>query len=116
MKSKLNNTGYLMIDNRNASVPDELTAKAGLPDYAGRGLFEAATYTCNHCHAVVLMNPARTRERGYCRGCDHYICDACATVRARTLECKTMNRVIDEVLTAAEKQTPEANSPILLLR
>lgn len=87
MTSKRRHEGYLLIDNR----------------CAGLGMTEVATYTCSHCDAVVVMNPLRTRERGYCRGCDKYICDNCTAIRARTLECRPMQKVIDEVLTAAEK-------------
>jgi hypothetical protein len=86
MKTKLAREGYLMIDDR----------------LSGGGLKENPTYTCKHCHSIVVMNPQRTRERGYCRGCDSYICDACNAVRAKTFECRTMDRVIDQLLTAAE--------------
>lgn len=41
-------------------------------------LLEAATATCRHCCRVVVLNPARTRERGYCRRCNSYVCDSCA--------------------------------------
>jgi hypothetical protein len=79
--------GYLLIDNR----------------CSGGGVTEMKTRTCNHCHAIVQMNPMRIRERGYCRGCESYLCDACAAIRAQTGECRTMSRVIDEALTRAEK-------------
>jgi hypothetical protein len=67
------------------------------------GMRESATYTCTHCHAVVVMNPIRTRERGYCRKCSAHICDTCAATMARTLECVPLERIIDEVLEAAAK-------------
>jgi hypothetical protein len=106
MSSLRRREGYLLIDNRaSVGVPESMLAAAGLPLIAGRGLFEAPTYTCSHCQAVVVMNPARTRERAYCRGCDHYLCDGCGALRAQTMTCKTFNQVIDEVLAAAEKQT-----------
>jgi hypothetical protein len=69
---------------------------------SGGTMQEAATATCSHCHAIVVLNPDRTRERGYCRGCNSYLCDACNAVKAQTLQCRTMDQVIDEVLTAAE--------------
>jgi hypothetical protein len=89
MNSKRRHQGYLLVDNRLAEGP--------------RGLFEADTHTCSHCDAIVMLNPLRTRERGYCRACDKYICDNCNAIKARTLECRPMKKVIDEVLTAAEK-------------
>lgn len=95
-----------MIDNRvSVGVPDELMMAGGLPAGSGRGLFEAATYTCNHCGGVVVKNPDRQRPRGYCRKCDHMICDGCEATRARTFGCRPMQQVIDEVLTAAELST-----------
>lgn len=58
---------------------------------AGGGkLFEADTSTCAHCQRVVILHPDRTRLRGYCPKCDHYVCDNCAggecTPFARILE------------------------------
>ena len=103
-----------MIDNRNSSgVPDELVVKSGLPIGAGKGLFESPTFTCNHCSRVVVMNPLRTRERGYCRGCDHYICDDCTAVRAQTMVCKTMLQAIDEAMTAQLDELPMINRILL---
>ena len=51
--------GYLMIDNR----------------ASGGTLQEMNTMTCAHCGVVVVLNPERTRERGYCNKCHAYICD-----------------------------------------
>lgn len=82
--------GYLLIDNRASSL-------------AGQGLFEAATYTCGHCNSVVVINPSRIRERGYCRGCDSRICDACVAIKSKTLECNPFESVVDKVLSEAEK-------------
>lgn len=94
--------GEITIDHRNSpGVPDELVFSAGLPIGAGRGLFEAATYTCGHCQAVVVMNPSRTRERCICHGCQHVICDACAIQKAKTLECRPFEKLVDEILSAA---------------
>ena len=76
---------------------------AGLPVGAGQGLFEAPTYTCSHCQAVVVLNPKRNRERAYCAGCDHYICDRCGVRKAAGLPCKTFKQVIDETLEAASR-------------
>lgn len=99
MKTIRDTEGYLLVDNRHSDpVPDELVIAAGLPPGAGRGLFETATYTCSHCQAQVVMNPSRTRERAYCRGCAHVICDGCAAEKARTLVCKTFEQRIDEYL------------------
>ncbi len=70
---------------------------------SGGRLFEAGTYTCTHCNAVVVLNPQRTRERYKCRGCNHHICDNCAAERAAGAPCKTMAQKIDELASAAER-------------
>ena len=105
----------MFIDNRNnAGVPDEVMVAMGYPVGAGKGVYESATYTCSHCHAVVIIEPKRTRERGFCRNCNSRICDGCNAVKAQTLTCKSMQRIIDETLEAAVKQADTVQSSILL--
>lgn len=88
-----------MLDHRHsAPVPDSIVTSVGLPSGAGRGLFEAPSFTCRHCQRVVVMNPNRTRERHYCRGCDHLICDDCAAIKAATMQCRTFDQLVDELL------------------
>lgn len=94
--------GYLELDHRAAN-----NAPEGLPQY-----FEADTYTCTHCHRVVIMNPNRTRERYKCKGCSHHICDDCAAKRIAGESCRTMNQKIDEYMEAV--QTDKPISSILL--
>lgn len=102
MHSKRQTEGYLMIDHRNAPpLPDEHIAISGLPPGCGIGLFETPTYTCSHCTRVVVMNPLRTRDRTYCLGCDHHICDTCGGVLKQTGVCKTFKQLADEMLEAA---------------
>lgn len=99
MSSLRNHEGYLLIDHRNSpGVPDDIAVATGLPIGAGQLMFEAPTYTCKHCQRIVVMNPDRKRERAYCRGCDHLICDPCGAERARTLKCRTFEQVIDQLL------------------
>lgn len=94
-----------MLDHsQTQSIPDEVVVAAGLPPGSGRGLFEAPTYTCSHCQVIVVMNPNRQRERGYCSGCDHQICDGCWGARAQGAKCKTFKQVMDEIISEAEKQ------------
>lgn len=108
MSSKRSHEGYLLIDNRaGAGFTDEVGQVANLPPGAGRGLFEAPTYTCSHCQTVVILNPMRNRERAYCPKCDHYICDVCGTARAANGgQCKTFKQVIEEVQEAADVGRP----------
>lgn len=83
--------GYLEIDHRNTDAP--------LPPGVQRYM-EADTYTCLHCQAVVVMNPARVRERYKCSGCNHLICDGCAAERYSGAPCKTFAQKADEHLTS----------------
>lgn len=98
MKSKRRYEGHVLLDNRNSpGIPESQLALAGLPLTAGRGLFEAATITCAHCQAVVVIEPLRTRERAYCAKCDHYVCDRCGAVMAQTKECRSYRAMIADL-------------------
>lgn len=98
--------GYLLIDHRNSpGVPDEMVMRAGLPAGAGRGMFEAPTYTCSHCQRVVVLNPLRNRDRAYCMGCDHNICDECGAKKAAGAPCRTMKQIIEEAYETAQRET-----------
>jgi len=79
--------GFLMVDNR----------------LADGGLHEADTSTCSHCQRIVVLNPDRTRERGYCRKCDHYICDQCVGIMHVTLTCTPIAEVFDRLQNNAIK-------------
>jgi hypothetical protein len=105
--SKRSKEGYLMVDNRAAymPVPEEMLRASNMPIGAGKGLFETPTYTCSHCQYVVVMNPQRTREREYCRGCDSYICDGCGLLKKQGAPCKTYAQIVDEQLNAAVRGT-----------
>ena len=107
----------MFIDNRTSpGVKDAATlAQLGYPTGAGHGLFEAATYTCSHCNAVVVLEPKRTRARGFCLGCGQHICDGCEYIRTRTLTCRSMDQRITELQELdAVKQTDQDPSLILL--
>jgi hypothetical protein len=94
--------GYYEIDNRMVDAPMPF----------GSRHFEADTYTCSHCNAVVIMNPARTRERYKCNGCSHHVCDDCAAKRVAGAPCKTMQQVVGEIQDAAVRQP---DHPALIL-
>jgi hypothetical protein len=52
-----------------------------------------------------MLNPNRQRERAYCPGCDHRICDNCGLIRSLNGgRCKTFKQVIEEVQEAAGMQ------------
>ncbi len=107
MKSKRSQEGYLLIDNRaGARAP----ATPGTPEIAAGATFESATITCSHCHAIVVLNPDRSRDRHYCRRCDHYICDQCAVGG----DCTPLTAVFDALQAQAEQQTRAWEPSIVL--
>lgn len=87
--------GYLEVDQRNVD--------AALPPGVQR-YFEADTYTCTHCQVVVVMNPARKRERYKCSGCNHHICDPCAADRYSGKSCRTFTQLVDEALNQSVRE------------
>lgn len=100
MKSKRSLEGYLIVDNRHApGFSDEEAARLGKPGaIGGRGVVEAAVLTCSHCHRQMIVQPLRTRERPYCRRCDHYICDDCALVaKLNGGACRPMTHHLDQL-------------------
>jgi len=104
--SKRSYEGYLMIDHRfSPGLTEAEAVAAGLPKEAGKGLYECPTFTCSHCERIVIMNPSRTRERGYCRKCDHYVCDECEAKRVATGVCRPYKAVVAEALNAADRGT-----------
>ena len=114
MRSLRSHEGYMLIDNSTNSGVDDATMLAmGYPVGAGKGLYESATYTCSHCNKIVIIEPARTRERGYCRSCSQRICDPCVAIKAITLQCVPMAQIIDDVLESAVKQTDPVNNILL---
>lgn len=110
MRSLASLEGEFTMDNRhNPGVPDEVVTAQGLPVGAGRGLFEEACYTCSHCQSVVVKNRERTRPRGYCKKCNHVICDGCdAAYVASGHVCKPWAAVVDEHLESVERAEQSA--------
>lgn len=103
MHSKRSLEGYLLIDNRHAPVPMHPTRQ-----FIGQGVSgvqEVPILTCSHCHTQMVVNPLRTRERPYCRKCDHYLCDGCAAVANLTGECSPMTKQLDLAQERALKGT-----------
>ena len=103
--SKRRYEGYFQVDHSaSPGLPDELMPP-GMPARSGRGNFEAPTYTCSHCPRVVVLNPLRRRERGYCKKCDKYICDFCTAALHETGTCLPYKRFLDEHQEMASRQT-----------
>lgn len=107
MRTQASKEGYLLIDHR---------ASPGNADVPEGQVFESAVLTCSHCQTAVVLRPDRSRERHYCMGCDHYICDVCAEIRKNTGVCRTMRQVMAEVFERnlrAPQPTPAG--PLILL-
>lgn len=69
--------GEFIVDHR--ASPGNAKAPEGT-------LLERATFTCPHCHRIVLVEPLRTRQRHFCFKCDRYTCDTPGCV----LECNNL--------------------------
>jgi hypothetical protein len=108
--SKRSLEGYLEIDHRESPglTPEQARAASRfacvpmLPVGAGQ-ILKTSTINCSHCERLVVKNPARVRERGYCPKCDSYVCDWCEAERVRTGVCRPFKQVIDEFIDAAAK-------------
>jgi hypothetical protein len=105
IRSKRSLEGYLLIDHSNSpGVSNDAAVAAGMPVGAGSGLFESATYTCSHCQFIVIIEPARTRDRTHCFQCDHDICDACGFTYAKTRTCVSFKAIAASLLESAAKE------------
>ncbi len=116
--SKRSSEGYLMINHKDSpGLTDEFLGKIQqacpgedtLPPGSGHGMFETSTVSCSHCQAMVILNPLRNRQRGWCGRCGHYVCDRCAGLLKIGVPCKPFAQIIEEVLEAAiqGKPTPQ---------
>lgn len=111
--------GYLEIDHRSSpGIPAELARIMGLdPKLLGEGgYFEADTLTCSHCKTSQIKNTLRSRERGFCVKCTHYICDGCnAETLTATYQHMPFEKLINIIRDQAERGTPQPLSQIITL-
>ena len=103
MRTKRSLEGELTIDHRNSPGVTPEQAIAGAIPVRGGTMFQSPTITCGHCQRIVVLNPDRSRSRGYCRGCDRFICDECELVRVQTGLCNDFERFADNYLNRAAK-------------
>ena len=112
MKSWHSREGYIEIDHSNSpGITPELFEQWGFRvDPAVSALFgegkvaKFATLSCSHCDTQIIRNPSRTRERGKCYQCDHYLCDVCAAEYKVSGCCKSLARQFDLELERAIRQ------------
>jgi hypothetical protein len=108
---KQRSEGYLLVDHRaSPGLPENFMRDLGLlgPSVTEGRMFEAATQTCSHCNAVVVLEPRRTRARGYCRKCDGYICDLCSG-----RDCIPFDKILDDAEKQAYRDTINPTSFII---
>lgn len=84
MKSLRSQEGYILIDHRSSP---------GTPSVPGGATYESATFTCSHCHRVVIVNPLRNRPHDYCAKCNHYLCGGEVCLK----ECNPLDAVLDKM-------------------
>jgi hypothetical protein len=82
-------------------MPDEIMRRHGFPTGSGKGNFESACIICHHCGNGIVLNPDRSRPRGYCRKCDHYLCDECEAKRFLTGVCYPFKARLNDLGNAA---------------
>jgi hypothetical protein len=106
MTSKRSHEGYFLLDHSSGpGVPVEAVLSAGLEMKAASGLYECATFTCSHCEAVVYINQKRTRDRAWCKKCDHYLCDGCGAELHLTGICYPMKARAADIINAELRKT-----------
>lgn len=104
MFSKRSLEGEIRIDHRaSPGLTQEQLAGFDAPVVPAGQVFASAIITCSHCQDTVVLNPNRTRERGWCQKCDAYLCDPCEFVRSRTFACQSVERRFDEIQNAIER-------------
>lgn len=107
-----------MVDHRaSPGIPEDIALRMGLdPNTVKEGkVLEAATKRCVHCPSVYIMNPQRTRERGFCFQCAGFVCDTCQVASKLPgyvhLNCQ---EVIDKVQSGNFVMTGSTSLPVLM--
>ena len=107
--------GYMEVDHRESPgfTADQAVATGWrrIASQVGKGQrAQVPTAICGHtragflCEAMVILNPMRTRDRGFCPKCQSYLCDQCELERRLSGgECKAKARLIDEHMDKAAK-------------
>jgi predicted O-linked N-acetylglucosamine transferase (SPINDLY family) len=115
VKSLKHGAGFLSIDHRDSpglSARDVAHVPGAVAVGAGR-LYERDVKVCTHCQRAIVLEPLRTRDRGYCNKCDHYICDHCEAIRVKTGACIPFLQTLDRMQALAEQGNPLASHDLL---
>ena len=100
MKTKRSQEGYILIDHRNSpGISQEFLKTNNLdgPAVEAGKVYESSVWVCAHCHADVILNPNRSRDREYCFYCDSYICDNCGLLKKLGVTHKPMRQIIADL-------------------
>lgn len=96
MFSKREREGYVLIDHTDS--PGFTCADVGpaAAELFGPGKkFEGGMLKCHRCDKQTILNPLRTRERGYCSRHDAHLCDECALTVKMIGVCQSFDEFID---------------------
>jgi len=114
-------SGFLEIDHRDSPglTPEQVAHIPGAIAVGAGQLLERDIQQCSHCQRGVILNPGRVRARAVCLKCDHFVCDGCAEILARTGECVPFLKRLDRAHAIIERHIgqpdhPEANPDIVL--
>jgi hypothetical protein len=108
--------GEFEIDHRASPGIDETQARElGMPfSVPGGTSLRGVSLGCKHCGGVVMLNPDRTRARGYCQLCDAYICDICDKVRQdANYVHRNIDQLTDMVMSGRYALSGSSSSPVL---
>jgi len=106
-------SGYLQVDHTNSPglSPADVAHVPGAMAVPGGTVLERDVQQCSHCQRAVVLHPLRTRDRGYCLKCNHYICDQCETIRVATGACVPFKQVLDRAAEITEKFAGQPDHP-----
>lgn len=106
--SKRELEGYVEVDHRNSPgiSAEQAHAVGSRLSVPGGTIFKSPTIMCTHCQYQIILNPKRTRSRGYCRKCDHDICDRCSLLMKLGHPCIPFTKLIEDYLTSISKGQP----------
>ena len=98
-RSLRHGAGYLEVDHRDSPglTPEQVAHVPGAIAVGKGQRLERDVLNCTHCERAVILHPLRTRDRGYCQKCNHYICDECEAIRVKTGVCTPMRQILDRL-------------------
>jgi hypothetical protein len=109
VSSKRRYEGYAEIDHRESpGITPEFMRKNHLemPAVPGGQILKTAFVVCHCCLRDIILNPDRSRERGYCSKHDAYLCDDCGAAQKAGAVCIPFKQRFDQWYDALVKGLP----------